>query len=91
MRWEHIDFNTGVMSIQQGVVNGRIVKVKAEASQDEVPLDPAFAAVLNDWRGDRTEGLVSCADGDEARATACNCSLILNVGICGVRGLMRFH
>lgn len=58
LRWEHIDFNTGVMAIQQGVVNGRIGKLKTEASQDEVPLDPAFAAVLNDWKGNRTEGLV---------------------------------
>jgi integrase len=58
LRWEHIDFKTGVMSVQQGVVNGRIGRVKTEASQDEVPLDPAFAAVLNDWRGNRTEGLV---------------------------------
>ncbi len=58
LRWEHIDFKTGVMSIQLGVVNGRIGRVKTEASQDEVPLDPAFAAVLNDWRGNRMEGLV---------------------------------
>ena len=58
LRWEHIDFKRGVMSIQQGVVNGRIGRVKTEASQDEVPLDSAFAAVLQDWKGTRTEGLV---------------------------------
>jgi len=61
-RWEHIDFKTGVMSIQQGVVNGRIGRVKTEASKDEVPLDPALAAGLNDWRGNRTEGLVFPSD-----------------------------
>ena len=33
-------------------------RVKTEASHDEVPLDPAFAAVLCDWKGNRTEGLV---------------------------------
>ncbi len=58
LRWEHIDFKTGVMLVQQGVVNGRIGRVKTEASQDEVPLDPAFAAVLLDWKGKKTEGLV---------------------------------
>lgn len=58
LRWENIDFEAGMMMVQQGVVNGRIGKVKTEASQDEVPLDPAFADVLRRWRGDRTEGLV---------------------------------
>jgi integrase len=44
--------------VQQGVVNGRIGKVKTEASQDDVPLDPAFAAVLLRLKGDRSTGLV---------------------------------
>ena len=44
--------------IQQGVVNGRVGKVKTEASADEVPLDPAFAQVLRDLRGKKTDGLV---------------------------------
>jgi integrase len=58
LRWEHIDFKAGLMLVQQGVVNGRIGRVKTEASHDEVPLDPAFAAVLKDWKGNRTAGLV---------------------------------
>lgn len=58
LRWEHIDFEAGVMLVQQGVVNGRIGKVKTEASRDYVPLDPAFAAILFDWKGTRSEGLV---------------------------------
>jgi integrase len=58
LRWEHIDFKKGAMLVQQGVVNGRIGRVKTEASQDEVPLDPAFAAVLQDWKGTKSEGLV---------------------------------
>ena len=58
LRWEHIDFEAGVMMVQQGVVNGRIGKVKTEASHDEVPLDPAFAAVLLERKGDRSMGLV---------------------------------
>lgn len=58
LRWEHIDFEDGSMMIQQGAVNGRIGKVKTEASQDEVPVDLAFADVLLRWKGDRSEGLV---------------------------------
>jgi len=58
LRWEHIDFKAGVVLVQQGVVCGRIGRVKTEASHDEVPLDPAFAAVLRDWKGARTTGLV---------------------------------
>jgi integrase len=58
LRWEHIDFKAGAMLVQQGVVNGRIGKVKTEASHDEIPLDPAFAEVLLKLKGDRSEGLV---------------------------------
>jgi integrase len=58
LQWEHIDFKRGVMLIQQGVVNGRIGRVKTEASQDEVPLDSAFTAILKEWKGSKTEGLV---------------------------------
>ena len=39
LRWEHINFKAGAMLVQQGVVNGRIGKVKTEASHDEIPLD----------------------------------------------------
>jgi len=58
LRWEHIDFRAGLMLVQQGVVNGRIGKVKTEASHDDIPLDPVFAQLLLDWRGDRKDGLV---------------------------------
>jgi integrase len=58
LRWEHIDFKAGALLVQQGVVNGRIGKVKTEASHDEIPLDPAFADVLLKVKGDRSEGLV---------------------------------
>src|SRR5664279_2800877 len=56
--WEHIDFEAGAMLVQQGVVNGRIGKVKTEASNDYIPLDPAFAQTLLDLKGDKSEGLV---------------------------------
>ena len=58
LRWEHIDFKAGAMLVQQGVVNGRIGKVKTEASHDKVPLDPAFSDILLQWKGDRKVGLV---------------------------------
>lgn len=58
LRWEHIDFKKGVTLIQQRVVNGRIGRAKTEASEDEVPLDPAFVAVLQEWEDTKTEGLV---------------------------------
>ena len=58
LRWEHIDFDAGSMMVQQGVVNGRIGKVKTEASNDEIPLDLAFAQILLSFKGDRTNGLV---------------------------------
>jgi integrase len=46
LRWEHIEFTTGTMLEQQGVVNGRIGKTKTEASRDEIPLDGMFAQTL---------------------------------------------
>ena len=58
LHWEHIDFKAGAMLVQQGVVNGRIGKVKTEASNDYIPLDPAFAQTLLDLKGDKSEGLV---------------------------------
>ena len=58
LRWEHIDFKAGLMLVQQGVVNGRIGKVKTEASHDDIPLDPVFAQLLLDWKGNQKTGLV---------------------------------
>lgn len=58
LRWEHIDFEAGAMLVQQGAVNGRIGKVKTEASNDYIPLDPGFAQILLNWKGDKSSGLV---------------------------------
>lgn len=58
LRWEHIDFEAGAMLIQQGVVNGRIGKVKTEASNDYIPLDPTFAQILLNRKGTKSNGLV---------------------------------
>jgi integrase len=56
--WKHIDFKVGAMLIQQGVVNGRIGKVKTEASNDFIPRDARFAQILLGWKGARSSGLV---------------------------------
>jgi integrase len=59
LRWDHLDLSKGTLLVKQGVVNGRIGKVKTEASADEIPLDPAFVQTLIDWRNKNTStGLV---------------------------------
>jgi integrase len=58
LRWEDINFQGGVLLVQRGSVGGRIGKVKTEASNDFVPLDPVFVQVLKNWKGNRVEGLV---------------------------------
>ena len=47
LRWEHFDFSEGTLLVQQGVVNGRIGRVKTEASEDEIPLDPSFVEFVD--------------------------------------------
>jgi integrase len=44
------DFEDGTLMIMRGTVHGRIGRVKTEYSEDEVPLDPAFAEILLAWR-----------------------------------------
>ena len=46
----------GTMLVQQGVVNGRIGRVKTEASEDEIPLDPSFVEALIEWRNKTSAG-----------------------------------
>ena len=58
LQWEHINFESGEMLVQQGVVNGRIGRVKTEASNDYIPLDPTFAQILLTWKGESSTGLV---------------------------------
>jgi integrase len=37
--------------ITRGTVHGRIGRVKTDYSEDEMPLDPAFAEILLRWKG----------------------------------------
>lgn len=50
LKWSDFDFETGTLMVTRGTVHGRIGRVKTEYSEDEMPLDPAFARVLGDWR-----------------------------------------
>jgi integrase len=50
LKWPDFDFEAGTLLVTRGTVHGRIGRVKTEYSEDEMPLDPAFARVLLDWR-----------------------------------------
>ena len=50
LRWEDINFESGVVLVQRGVVNGRIGQVKTEASADDIPLAQEFSKILLDWK-----------------------------------------
>jgi integrase len=50
LRWSRIDFDRLTMTVRVKAVNGRIGRVKTECSEDELPLDPDFAAVLRRWK-----------------------------------------
>jgi integrase len=50
LRWSRIDFEKATMMVRVKAVNGRVGRVKTEYSEDELPLDPEFAAVLSSWK-----------------------------------------
>jgi integrase len=50
LRWSRVDFGRLTMMVRIGSVNGRTGPVKTECSEDELPLDPDFAAVLLNWK-----------------------------------------
>jgi integrase len=50
LRWSRIHFDRLTMIIKVKAVNGRIGRVKTECAEDELPLDPDFAAELLDWK-----------------------------------------
>lgn len=51
LKWIDFDFEAGTLMITRGTVHGRIGRVKTEYSEDEMPLDPAFAKILLKWKG----------------------------------------
>ena len=52
LRWSRIDFDRLTMRVKIGAVNGRTGPVKTECSEDELPLDSDFAAVLLNWKAE---------------------------------------
>lgn len=50
LEWQDIDFENLSMKVVRAVVHGRVETVKTEYSEDELPLDPGFAAILLDWK-----------------------------------------
>jgi len=50
LKWSDFDFEAGTLMITRGMVHGRIGRVKTEYSEAEMPLDPAFAQVIQKWR-----------------------------------------
>lgn len=50
LRWSRIHSDRLTMMVKVKAVDGRIGRVKTEYSEDELPLDPDFAAVLEDWK-----------------------------------------
>jgi len=51
LKWEDIDFESRTMRVTRAVVDGIVDDVKTEYSEDDLPLDPGFAALLLAWRG----------------------------------------
>ena len=56
LEWEDIDFENLSMRVVRAVVHGRVKMVKTEYSEDELPLDPDFAAILLDWKREVRRG-----------------------------------
>lgn len=50
LEWDDIDFENLHMRVVRAVVHGRVKWVKTEYSEDELPLDPDFAAILLEWK-----------------------------------------
>ena len=50
LRWSRIDFESLTMVVKQAVVNGRVKGLKTDYSEDELPLDLAFATILLRWK-----------------------------------------
>lgn len=55
LEWPDIDFENLSMKVVRAVVHGRVKTVKTEYSEDELPLDPDFAAVLLEWKRESHE------------------------------------
>ena len=50
LRWHDIDFEQLTITVQRSVVDQIVGRVKTEASQRPLPMDPRIAMLLTDWR-----------------------------------------
>jgi integrase len=50
LRWTDFDFKRSVVLIQRSAVGKHLNRLKTEYSQDEVPLEKSFIAVLKKWQ-----------------------------------------
>jgi len=50
LRWHDIDFEQLTITVQRSVVDQIVGRVKTEASQRPLPMDPRIAMLLADWR-----------------------------------------
>jgi len=62
LEWQDIDFEHLSMKVVRAVVHGRVETVKTEYSEDELPLDPDFAAILLDWKRECEEKVRKALD-----------------------------
>ena len=50
LRWHDIDFESGVLYVQRGIVYGVVGETKSDASRSRMPLAPAVLDSLTRWR-----------------------------------------
>jgi integrase len=53
LRWDQLDFATGLMTVQPGAVNGGVIKT--EGAEGQLPMDPVLVKALLEWRN-KTSG-----------------------------------
>jgi integrase len=59
LRWEQLDFATGLMVVRKSVARGDASARKSKTSKEEIPMDPLFKEALLEWRNKNTStGLV---------------------------------
>jgi integrase len=50
LRWDQVDFVTGLLSAQQSPVNAPMSEPKTGMAKEEIPMDPVLVEALLEWR-----------------------------------------
>jgi len=50
LQWSDFNFNDFTVKVVRGIVHGRVDEVKTEYSEDDLPLDSDFAAMMLEWK-----------------------------------------